>query len=857
MGRDYLSLMEKIAKNCEIAFQGEKKTYYQTLEGHTTDCLRILKCYFEKNHKSVLFFSKQWDVEPATLMKNLFVTVYLHDIGKLTSQFQERIRQNKRSQKYPHPFFGFPIALEVFGARIPSIHPIDGFPVIEPLTALSHHTQLYDALYQNAEIRRADPLQEEIADYLDHLPEVYDTLEFRQFFDFAWDLNAPLQSIEVLKSENARRKISSYLFPLGKRSSIKSKVQTIETLNEMTKMKSLFTFFLSITKLCDFYSSAHFSDFCARLPNQRVLGPLLETPEDYVLTLPNLSSIQILKGNTPYDYQSRMQEEASAYSFLFAPCGRGKTEAALIWAQAICKRFNKNKIIFAMPTQTTSNAIMDRFVKILDNTGFDGKELVGLYHGKSSIKLKEELQRKKGSESELDEEDMEEVRSEEFKGKVFYKPVTVTTIDHLILSFVHGFPQADFACGNLQNAVIVFDEIHYYEAQTLRHLVDLFIILRRMGIPHLLMSGTLPAFMTTRLARDSVEEGITYTKIQDDEGLSFTPFKMEFMDYRLVEKGTVAQEVVEEIRSNYLQNLNQFVILNTVRRAQQFYNAIKSEIDKDSLYLIHSQFTYSDRTRKESGLIKELKKGKRPVVVVSTQVIEISLDISCDVMYTEVAPSDALGQRAGRLNRNGTYWKMNDHEFLMKVYPPEHVLPYEESIIERTRDSLHEGVHSYGSLKDVCDRVYGDDYLEEFERRGEFEGAYCLLEFGGKPSLFKKCFLFGLKPSNVAFSEEEGNHLVIRTGAYRKFDVVPEIRYENKIGKLRTENQVKIPYWWIQLDRGLHGDELQWFEPVERQFKWKTGLYWICKLPYHEEYGFDSSILEKENERIGMIENVL
>jgi CRISPR-associated endonuclease/helicase Cas3 len=857
MGRDYLSLMERVAKRCEIESQEEKKTYYQTLEGHTYDCLKILKCYFEKNNQSVLSFSKQWNTEPATLMKNLFVTVYLHDIGKLTSQFQERIQQNKRSQKYPHPFFGFPIAFEVFKCRIPSIHPIEGFPVIEPLTVLSHHTQLYDALYQTAEIRRVDPLQEEIVNFLNHLPEAHDALGFRPFFEFTWDQDEPLQSIDVLGTENARRKISSYLYPLSGRSSIKSKVQTIETLNEMTKMKSLFTFFLSITKLCDFYSSAHFSDFCAGLPNQKVLGSVMETPEKYVLTLPNLLPAHILENNIPYDFQSRIQEEASPYSFLFAPCGRGKTEAALLWALGICKGFNKNKIIFAMPTQTTSNAIMDRFVKTLDKAGFNGKELVGLYHGKSSIKLKEELQREKGDKSELDEEDIEEVKSEEFKGKVFYKPMTVTTIDHLILSFVHGFPQADFACGNLQNAVIIFDEIHYYEAQTLKHLIDLFTILRKMCIPHLLMSGTLPAFMITRLARDSAEEGIAYAEMQDDEGLSFTPFKMKFTDYHLVEKGKVAHEVVEEIKRNYLQNLNQFIILNTVRRAQQFYNAIKSEIDTDSLYLIHSQFTYSDRTKKESELIEVLKKGKRPLVVVSTQVIEISLDISCDVMYTEVAPSDALGQRAGRLNRKGTYWKMNSHEFLMKVYPPENVLPYEENIIERTRDNLHEGVHSYGSLKDVCDTVYGDEYLEEFEKRGEFEGVYCLLKFGGKPSLFKKCFLFGLKPANIAFSEEEGNHFVIRTGAYRKFDVVPEIRYKNEEKNLRIENQVKIPYWWVQLDKGMHGDELQWFEPVERQFKWKTRLYWICKLPYSEEYGFDSSILEKENQRAGMIENIL
>ncbi len=918
--------MDVVAKQCEIESDTGKKIYYQTFKGHVYDSLKILKCYYEKNEQSILSFSRQWNVEPTHLMRNLFVTIYLHDIGKLTCQFQERIQQNKRSQKYPHPFFGFPIAFEIFKTRIPSIHFVENHPVIEPLTVLSHHTQLYDTIYLNAEIKRVYPLQKEIVDFLNHIPESYHALGFERFFELTWHTDEPLLSIDILKLESAREKINSYLHPSGKSMSVKDKIQAIRTLDEMTKIKSIFTFFLSITKLCDFYSSAHFSDFCRRQPDQKVLDSVIETPEDYVLTLPALSSPCILKNNAPYDFQSAIQEEPAPFSFLFAPCGRGKTEAALLWALQISKKFHKNKIVFAMPTQTTSNAIMDRFIEILNHAGYNGKEFVGLYHGKSSIKLKnvlmlesdvlkklcrggityeelkkafpdsslsqvlislenqklvenrggtlvitengkkkiekgkeialkEELIEKRDDESELDEEETKEVKSEEFKGNVFYKPITVTTVDHLILSFVHGFPQADFACGNLQNAVIIFDEIHYYETQTLKHLVDLFAVLRKMGVPHLLMSGTLPTFIKNRLKKDSAQEGVAYSEICDSEGLAFTPFKIQSFDYPLIEKGNVDDEIIQEIKKNYSQNLNQFIILNTVRRAQQFYAAIKKEIDTRSVYLVHSQFTYADRMKREEKLIKVLEK-ERPLIVVSTQVIEISLDISCDIMYTERAPIDSLGQRAGRLNRKGKYWK-NTHEFIMNVHPPENHLPYEENILEETKGHLCDGIHSYGSLKEVCDTVYGDEYLEEFEEKGKFEGSYCFLKLGGRRSLFKECFLFGPKFNTIAYSEEEGNRFVIRTENYKKFDVIPETCYKNEEKNLTVENQVKVPYWWIMLDRGMHGDELQWFEPVEKQFKWKKRLYWICKLPYTSDYGFDSSMLEKENERVGLIENIL
>ncbi len=64
----------------------------------------------------------------------------------------------------------------------------------------------------------------------------------------------------------------------------------------------------------------------------------------------------------------------------------------------------------------------------------------------------------------------------------FFKPITVTTIDHIIYSFVHGFNQSDFALGNLQSAVLIFDEVHYYETKTLNHLYSLFNILKMMNI---------------------------------------------------------------------------------------------------------------------------------------------------------------------------------------------------------------------------------------------------------------------------------------------------------------------------------------------------------------------------------------
>jgi len=70
---------------------GEK--YFQTLEGHTKDALKILKTYIQRNHDVISQFCERWGLNKEKFLRNLFLTVYLHDIGKLTKEFQENIRR--------------------------------------------------------------------------------------------------------------------------------------------------------------------------------------------------------------------------------------------------------------------------------------------------------------------------------------------------------------------------------------------------------------------------------------------------------------------------------------------------------------------------------------------------------------------------------------------------------------------------------------------------------------------------------------------------------------------------------------------------------------------------------------------
>ena len=537
--------------------------FFQTIEGHTIDSLRILKDYIEINQEVIMQFCKRWDLNIELFLKNLFISVYLHDLGKLTKEFQNNIFKGKSSQRYPHAYYSF------FLMHYIDYEELIDIP-IEKLAVLGHHTQLHLDIYgtdENFEVPTF--LEEEITSFVDNASAVYKDMDFEKYFSFN---NLTLNNGSFKLKKAKVRKL------------IKKNVKFTDKYNQKVSLKSIFTYFFSILQLCDDYSSANFSSFVKSYQNdEKLFGPILENSEKYVNKLRVENPLKLVFGKyEPYEFQKELFDKLPIFSLLFAPCGRGKTEASLAWALKCLDVYKRNKIIFAMPTQVTGNAMWERLCIIFGEGDTkkerfqSGKEYVGLFHGKSFIKLKSEL---KESDDDF-EKNLDKLSGEVFKGNVYFKPITVTTIDHLIYSFVHGFKQSDFALGNLQNAVIVFDEIHYYEKKTLDHLFTLFRLLREFEIPHLLMSGTIPQFIK--------EPANNYVEIKDEEGLNYVPFVFKTFNKHLISSsekengfdGYVDENIINEISNQYAKGLKQFIIINTIKKSQEFYKILKYHLNK-------------------------------------------------------------------------------------------------------------------------------------------------------------------------------------------------------------------------------------------------------------------------------------
>ena len=310
-----------------------------------------------------------------------------------------------------------------------------------------------------------------------------------------------------------------------------------------------------------------------------------------------------------HDFQ-RKARDASTRTEIFwlrAPTGTGKTEALLSWAG------DAERILYLLPTQATADAMWQRLRRIY------GKDAVGLTHGRASYMLHRE--------SEEDPMDMR------LFGSVFAKPITVATLDQYLLAHLQGRHWEERRT-LARRSTVILDEIHAYEPYTLGLLQE---VLRREPPARMaIASATLPDGLLSLLPTGEL--------IEAEESLwRRQRYRLELCDGTLLDNGIkVALQFAQKGKSV-------LVVANTVRDAQSLYRQLREDFCWTKSDLLHARFIFRDRLSKASRVDKP-ENGK---IFVATQIVEVSLDISYDVLVTEAAPLDALVQRMGRVNRYG------------------------------------------------------------------------------------------------------------------------------------------------------------------------------------------------------------
>jgi CRISPR-associated endonuclease/helicase Cas3 len=154
------------------------------------------------------------------------------------------------------------------------------------------------------------------------------------------------------------------------------------------------------------------------------------------------------------------------------------------------------------------------------------------------------------------------------------------------------------------------------------------------------------------------------------------------------------------------------IVCNQVSRAQEVFSVLNDKYPMISKMLIHSRFKREQRNELETNLKEIYNKSKEACLVISTQVVEVSLDISFDLMITDCAPIDALIQRFGRINRTRTRETIGKYCPIYVLSPPEDkssALPYNYEIVKRSYEVLPHGeILKENDIKTLIDSIYPD-----------------------------------------------------------------------------------------------------------------------------------------------------
>lgn len=293
---------------------------------------------------------------------------------------------------------------------------------------------------------------------------------------------------------------------------------------------------------------------------------------------------------------------------------------------------------------------------------------------------------------------------------LYEAPAIVCTFDQALSSAFHisystSWRRRRINAGAVLSAYLVCDEIHLYPRSAA--LTSLLWLLRdRPDLPFCLMTATLSEPLVRELAGTLRADVVAGVSEPDRATLGITDQRREIVWQK---QPLAADAILAAVRDR---GADALVVVNTVDRAI----SLSRELAADSsvrVHTLHSRFYARDRLAATDEILQHFGRGQRhagpPRIAVATQVIEAGVDLSAQLIFTELAPANALVQRIGRCARWG------GTGFLVVAPPPRDgkvVWPYSSSdervVVERTRDWLQSHARTPLVLDSKAERAFVD-----------------------------------------------------------------------------------------------------------------------------------------------------
>lgn len=401
---------------------------------------------------------------------------------------------------------------------------------------------------------------------------------------------------------------------------------------------------------------------------------------------PNLAFFHGRTGDALYPLSQRSAGDERPHTLVVAPTGAGKTDYLF--------RRCQGRVFYTLPFQASINAMFER-VRAAKTGGH-----VRLRHAMSKL-----VEGRTGRD----------VAEKLLQDKVGASVKVLTP--HQLAAVAFGLPGYEAVLLDVGGCDVVLDEIHTYSDKAQAMVLAIVDVLVQAGCRLHVGTATMPTALYDEVRRRLGGPAAVYEVRLDDALLDeFNRHEVHKLARDPAQPEALGTIVDALLHQAFAADEKVLIICNTVVGAQAEFERLQQTFPQVRAMLLHSRFRRLDRARLEVGLTAEFDGQPGPCFVVSTQVVEVSLDISFDRMITEAAPLDALVQRFGRVNRRRTPATIGQLKPVHVIEPAAKTLPYNREVVLRSYAQLPDAaLLPERDLQRRLDAVYPDLTLAEID----------------------------------------------------------------------------------------------------------------------------------------------
>jgi CRISPR-associated endonuclease/helicase Cas3 len=497
------------------------------------------------------------------------------------------------------------------------------------------------------------------------------------------------------------------------------------------------------------------------------------------------------------DFQKKALDYKDKSVILTASTGMGKTEFALNWVAG-------NKAFYTLPVRVSVNSMYERISNIF------GKDNVGILHANTTdFYLKN-----------LEDGGIKVLINQVQSVRQLSMPITVSTADQIFLATLK-YPGFEKIYATLTYSKVIVDEPQGYSPDTLAVIIKGLEEISNLGGKFCLMTATMHPFIKEYL--------------KDKAEILEPVFNQEKKHkIKLVDK--TVDEMVDFAIKEYQKGKKVLILTNTVRKAQEVYKALKDLNQPIQFHLLHS--LYIQKTKREKEM--QIQNITKPVIWISTQIVEASLDIDYDLLITELSTADSLIQRMGRVYRKTGRTITPDSQpniIICTKEPSGKGKVYDKEIVDYTLKELEkydEKILTEEIKQEIVSNVFDIDKIRNTNFYKKFDKNMRLLELGfmadnksEAQDIFRDIMNLSVIPKVIFDKNQEKINTLLE-----------KIKQKDKIEKIKAIGELNDFTVSAQFYRVKN------IIPLDKEI-------FLSDIPYDKELGFN--LLDKDYREIGEI----